>query len=242
MSRHPVVALHSLFFDGSMFDDIAVLTGRAIIAPDHRGQGARSAEAPGDVDALADDVCALVQDLEEPVHLVGSSMGAYVAMVAAARLGDRVRTCTLSAATADAERRPEVFAALVAQLRDPGPAARVDLLAQTMFGSAFLETDGDRCRHWRERFARLEPSVADAAELVFERRDLWDDVRMISAPLRLLAGGLDRAKSPADMQRISDEVGCPPPLVLSRSGHTPFVEQPREVAEALASFWATHEE
>ncbi|RLV57132.1 alpha/beta fold hydrolase [Aeromicrobium phragmitis] len=237
-----MIALHSLFFDGSMFDDVAALTGRPIIAPDHRGQGSRRDEAAVGVDTLADDVCALVEDLEGPVHLVGSSMGAYVAMVAAARLGERVRTCTLSAATADAEQRPEVFAALVAELRDPGPAARVDLITRTMFGAAFLEPGGDRYRRWREHFARLDPAVADAAELVFARRSLWEDVRAVTAPLLLLAGGLDRAKSPADMQRISDEVGCPPPLVFSNSGHTPFVEQPREVAEALASFWTTYEE
>lgn len=239
----PVVALHSLFFDGGMFDDLRDRAGRVVHAPDHRGQGSRRHET-GDlsVHALADDVVELVESLGEPVHLVGSSMGAYVAMATAARVPHLVRSCVLSAATADSEQRPELFADLVAALRTDGPAAMVERLERTMFGSLFVETPSTERDRWRRHFAALDGSVADAAEQVFARPPMWSEVLAIKAPVLLLAGRLDTAKSPEDMQHISDRLGCPPPVVLPQSGHTPFVEQPREVAYALVAFWSAVEE
>ena len=238
----PVVALHSLFFDGTMFDDLRTYTGRQLHAPDHRGQGSRRAEGPAPtLDALADDVVALIEEIGEPVHLVGSSMGAYVSALAAARTPQLVRSCTLSAATGDAEQRPEIFAALVEGLRRDTPAGMVDVLARTMFGETFLASQSTRLHRWLDHFAALDVGIADAAEQVFARRPLWAEIEAITAPLLLLAGREDRAKSPSDMQRIADRTGCPTPTVLGRSGHTPFVEQPIQVAEALAAFWTTTE-
>ncbi|WP_150461543.1 alpha/beta fold hydrolase [Nesterenkonia ebinurensis] len=239
---YPVLGLHSLFFDGKMFDQLSQATGRTVLAPDHRGQGTRSAEEPGTVDELAGDVVGLLDTLPAPVHLVGSSMGAYVAMIVAATKPERVRTCTLSAATADAEQRPEKFDGLVAQLRDKGPAAIVEQIGATMFGNWFLR-QGDAARdYWLEHFASLDTGVGTAAEKVFRRRELWAEVLSIRSPLLLLAGRQDTAKSPADMERISERTGASAPIVFEKSGHTPFVEQPTEVADVLAKFWQHHEE
>ncbi len=239
---YPVVGLHSLFFDGKMFDQLSQDTGRTVIAPDHRGQGTRSAEEPGTVDELAGDIAELLDTMPAPVHLVGSSMGAYVAMIVAATKPECVRTCTLSAATADAESRPEKFEALVTELRDKGPAAMVDQLGATMFGTWFLRY-GDATRdYWLEHFAGLDTGVATAAEKVFRRRELWAEVSSIRSPLLLLSGKQDTAKTPADMERISERTGASAPVVFEKSGHTPFVEQPTEVAEVLEKFWQEHEE
>lgn len=241
VSAAPVVALHSLFFDGFMFADLRERTGRRLLAPDHRGQGTRAAEPAGSIVELADDVERLVDELGEPVHLVGSSMGAYVAIVLADRRPDLVLSCVLSAATAEAEQRPEKFAELVARLRSAGPAAMVDELTHVMFGATFLAADSAEFGHWQTHFADLNPSVADAAEHVFARGDLWAEVQRLRPPLLLLAGRLDQAKPPEDMQRIADRLGCADPIVFERSGHTPFVEQPREVADVLAPFWTTYD-
>lgn len=237
----PVLALHSLLLDGTMFEDLRADTGRRIVAPDHRGQGSRSAEVAGSIEELAVDAERTLDEIGSPVHLVGSSMGAYVAMVVAARHPDKILSCVLSAATADAEQRPEKFADLVHRIRSEGPAQLADELARLMFGEVFVAGDSARFRHWRDRFASRPASVADAVERVAERRDLWCDVENLRVPVLLCAGALDTAKTPADMQRISDRIGCPDPVVFSASGHTPFVEQPREMAGTLAPFWLTHD-
>ncbi len=234
----PVLALHSLFFDGRMFDDLARRTGRVVIAPDHRGQGSR-ADEPGvpSIDVLAADAVVLMEHIGEPVHLVGSSMGAYVAMVVAARRPDLVQSLVLSAATADAERRPELFADLVATLRGRGPAACTDRIAATMFGEPFLADGGEELERWRAIFATRTTAVADAAEQVFARRELWPEMQSVRCPVLLMAGAWDKAKSPDDMSEIAARTGCPEPIVFARSGHTPFVEEPTQVAAVLAPWW-----
>lgn len=238
----PVVALHSLFFDGRMFNDLSRLTRREVHAPDHRGQGSR-AQSPGSptIDRLADDTIVELERLDEPAHLVGSSMGAYVAIVTSARRPDLVRSVVLSAATAGAEMRPELFDSLVADLRETGAEAQVDRIADTMFGQPFIDAAPASLHTWKARFASRAVSIADAAACVFSRRSLWDEAAAIDVPLLLLAGAHDRAKSPADMNAISERVGCAPPVVFHRSGHTPFVEEPEAVSELLASWWARSE-
>lgn len=233
-----VLALHSLFFDGRMFDDLARRTGRDIVAPDHRGQGARVQEPGGlSIDALAADAAAAIERIGEPVHLVGSSMGAYVAIVLAARRPELVQSLVLSAATANAEQRPELFADLVAALRDPGPAACTDRIAATMFGEPFLATGGSELERWRSIFAARSTAVADAAEQVFARRELWPEMASIRCSILLMAGAWDTAKPPAEMAEIAARVGCADPTVFARSGHTPFVEEPEAVAAVLAPWW-----
>lgn len=81
----PVVCLHSLFLDGTMFDGL-VERARGqfrVIRPDFRGQGS-NAPALGDIvtmDDCADDVLALIEAMKlPPVNLVAASMGGDVAV------------------------------------------------------------------------------------------------------------------------------------------------------------------
>src|SRR6476659_7965570 len=101
----PVLLLHSLFFDGSMFDALGarLVDAFRLICPDHRGQGAsRPTRLAPTIDQLCADTLELLErHVRAPAHLVGSSMGAYVAMRVAARAPRWIRTCTLLGWTAE---------------------------------------------------------------------------------------------------------------------------------------------
>ncbi len=236
------VLLHSLFFSGDMFDDVVAELDGAVrsVRPDHRGQGrSAAAGAPLTVDQLTDDVVALVERLDRPVHLVGSSMGAYVATRVAARRPQLVASCALLGCTAGPESRREHFQDLVDGLRAGGPAVMVDRIERTMFGDAYLSrplTDPVRSR-WRRHFRELPPTVADAAEAMFARPGMEDALAALQVPLLLVAGGQDRAKRPADMAAIADQVPGSRLVVLADAGHTPVVEAPRDVAFELRRWW-----
>ena len=81
----PVLCLHSLFLDGTMFGALAAAAaGRyRVIRPDFRGQG-RSAPATGDIvdmEACAADIEALIELMGlKDVNLVVQSMGGDVAL------------------------------------------------------------------------------------------------------------------------------------------------------------------
>lgn len=236
------VLLPSLFFGAPMFEDVAALLPAPwrVICPDHRAQGhSESGTHPPTMAQLAADTEALIQALGDgPVHLVGSSMGGYVAMELASRRPDLLLSCVLSCCTAEAEQQPERFAELEAALRDQGPAALVDGLVGTMFGTHFIEAASPALAHWRRHFASLDARIPDAVHEVFARRSHVQSLAHLTMPVLLFSGALDRAKRPADMQFIADRVPGSRHIVLEASGHTPPIEQPGRFAEALAAFWA----
>lgn len=239
-SGRPVLLLHSLFFDGRMFDALAEELGRGFwfIAPDHRGQGL-SPDGPVDLPSLADDAARVIAErCDGPVDVVGSSMGGYVATHLAARRPELVRSCTLLGGTADAELDPAYFADLERALRtgmDDDVLARIEF---TMFGDDYLGRPADDPVRttWRSRFAELPPRVADAAHAVFARGALHEAFAAVKAPMLLIAGEQDHAKPPVQMQHMADARPGTRLEVLTGVGHTPVVEAPDRVAPLLLDF------
>lgn len=237
----PVVMLHSLFFDSRMFDDVCAWLPAEypVFAIDHRGQGdSERADSAPSIDRLASDVIVLIEQvIGQPVHLVGSSMGGYVAMRVAERRPDLLRSSTWSCCTAHAERQPERFAALEANIRANGTAMLGETLLATMFGERFVTANDARCRHWRAVFESRGPGVADAVHEVFAREGAEAMLANLQMPLLLFSGELDRAKRPADMTYIAERVAGSRHVVLADAGHTPPVESPAIFAAELVRFW-----
>ncbi|CAG7619448.1 alpha/beta fold hydrolase [Leucobacter soli] len=235
------VLVHSLFFDGTMFDDFVAVADLPVryLIPDLRGQG-RSPGGDLSLEALAADVIALVErESSAPVHVVGSSMGGYVATLAAARRPDLFLDCTLLGGTADAELDPDRFAELERAIRTGIDDAVIDRIEHTMFGDDFLarpRTDAIRDR-WRSHFTRLPAGVADAAHEVFARASLHDAVAALTMPVQLIAGQQDHAKEPEQMRRMLPLLADGRLTVLEGVGHTPIVEAPDAVASIVDDFW-----
>lgn len=94
----PVLAVHGITANHRCWPLVAeALPQSRIIAPDLRGRG-RSSTVSGPVGLRqhADDLIAVLDSLETPtVHLLAHSMGAFVAVLMAARYPDRVLSLTL---------------------------------------------------------------------------------------------------------------------------------------------------
>lgn len=97
-SEPAIVILHGLAGSGQEFLPTArALPGRKIILVDQRGHG-RSTRLPSDTsrEAFVNDVVSVIEgEASGPVHLVGHSMGAHTAMLAAAAYPNLVRTLVL---------------------------------------------------------------------------------------------------------------------------------------------------
>jgi pimeloyl-ACP methyl ester carboxylesterase len=97
-SEPAVVILHGLAGSGREFLSTArALSGRKVILVDQRGHGL-STRLPSDTsrEAFVGDVVSVIdREASSPVHLVGHSMGAHTAMLAAAARPDVVRTLAL---------------------------------------------------------------------------------------------------------------------------------------------------
>jgi pimeloyl-ACP methyl ester carboxylesterase len=99
-----VVLLHGGNVASWMWEpQVTLLDDLDLWAPDMPGYGTRSTEVPASLDAVADDVAALVADLapDRQVHLVGLSFGAVAALRVAARHPGLVTSVLASGAVLD---------------------------------------------------------------------------------------------------------------------------------------------
>lgn len=237
---HPVVLLHSLFFDGTMFDAILPrLSDRVTLRPDHRGQGASEAgsEAPT-AERLAHDVLG-VMDAQGvgAIHLVGSSMGGYVALELMRAAPDRVATLTLSCCTCRVEADPARFAGLadrIAAAEGRGLGAELERL---MFADELLRDPAraEARARWLARFDALPEGMDAVVRAIFAHGGWMDLLRGWGGPILAISGAADRAKAPADLAWIARE-GLGRHVVIEAAGHTPAVETPEAFADALAGF------
>ncbi|SPF81513.1 3-oxoadipate enol-lactonase 2 [Pseudoprimorskyibacter insulae] len=243
-SGTPLLCLHSLFFDGRMFQPVValldqMLTARpTVYAPDFRGQGASSM---GDLrplmQTLAKDVLALLdyENLEQ-VHVLGSSMGGYVAMELMRLAPERMSGVVLSCCTGEAEADPARFFQLADRLQHEGAKALTEMLLQTMFGDSFLAANSDLLHLWRKRFSELPPSIAEVVRGVFEHPDYGGTLSGFTKPILSIGGGEDRAKSPANARWIADRASNGTFAVIEKSGHTPPVEAPNVYVDLFTPF------
>ena len=236
----PVILLHSLFFTGEMFGPVATnLSQRyACLAPTFRGQdGAGRGDYAPTIKQLALDVLYWLDEAgSDKMHLVGSSMGAYVAMEILRQRPDQVKTIVLSCCTADVEQDPARFEKLTEFLaKGPGPKTS-GTIAGVMFGEASLDAPNDAVTSWTERFAQTPAAMAEVAECMFAHPAYHDVLVAYDGPALLLAGRQDRAKSPADMARIAASLSQADTHIFETSGHTPAVEVPEQFATRVAMF------
>ena len=250
-ARPPVVFSHGLLWSARLFDpQIAALRGRyRCVAYDHRGQGL-SGPAPGrgpvTIEQCYDDLVALVDQLGAgPVHVVGLSMGGFVAMRLAARRPDLVRSLALLDTSADPE--PEAnrsrYRRLARAVRWFGVRPVADRVIPIMFGRTFL-TDPARAADralWRARLLENRRDVWRAVHGVIDRAGVADEVARITAPTLVVAGDEDVATVPARAARLAALIPRARLTTVPGAGHSSTVEQPARVTALLAEFLAEAE-
>ena len=233
--------LHSLFFDGTMFEEtVQRFAGSHLcIAPDHRGQGASSMGQNAPTMAqLATDIILLLDQLALPrVHLVGSSMGGYVALEIMREHADRVASLTLSCCTGQSEANPERFAALADSFSEPRHPDLPANLVAIMFGRSFVNNQSATFDYWQRKFKQLPNHTEEVVRRVFEHADFRSVLTQINCPTLLIAGAEDRAKRPEDLLWIQQQIPVSADYaVIDDAGHTPAVETPQHYAGLINNF------
>ena len=138
-----LVLSHSLFFDHRMFEAQLKEFSRTyrVIAYDHRGHGlsANAADGRYDMDTMAADVVALIEHLNlGRVHIVGNSMGGFIALRLAARRPDLVCSAAVLGSSAEPEAKAKEYEPLLQLLAQQGGAGTVETLMFVMFGDTTL--------------------------------------------------------------------------------------------------------
>jgi len=243
----PIFFLHGFLFDGRQYEaQVDALRDQyRCVTLDFRGQG-RSSSARGgyQVEQHASDVLAVIRRLDiAPVHLVGLSMGGFVALRIAAREPRLLRSLTLLNTSAAAHPRTKFpkQLALGAVARLAGislPAIRSGVEAE-MYGEVF-RTDPLRAPErevWRQRWAQADRAALVRTLLGFMiRPDIRDELGEVTVPTLVIAGGADASLPARYSWEIQSLITGSRYVELPGIGHSSPVEDPDGVTRVMREF------
>ena len=224
--------------------------GIRTVAFDHRGHGASTAVSTGKgvqaIDELADDVRAVIEDLDlRDLVVVGHSMGGMALLAFAVKhpdvLAARVRGIVLmsTAARLDLHRIPLVpasMAAFAAGFVRSGAWSRSDwstLAARTMFGRDAVPSQIELVRVLLATAA--EETVVACADAV-AHFDVERRLRDITVPALVVVGTADLVTTVRDARRLSRGLVDARLELVPGAGHMLMLERAERVGALLSGF------
>ena len=244
-SGPPIMFSHGLLWSTRMFDaQVATLRSRyRCISWDHRGQGQSDVpklRAISIEDCYADAVALIEQLGVAPVHIVGLSMGGFVAMRLAARRPDLVRSCVLLETSAEAEPAENVpkYRTLNRMAKWFGLRIVANKVMPIMFGTTFLSDPARSVERdvWRERLSRNRRDIWRAVNGVIEREAIMPELGHITAPTLIMVGDEDVATVPLKSERIHAAIRGSKLVRIPHAGHSSSIEQPVHVTAAIEAW------
>jgi pimeloyl-ACP methyl ester carboxylesterase len=235
-SGAPLLYLHGEHDAGDWPDALQRLAGSFdVIAPDHPGFG--GSDLPGWLDDTDDFVCFYLDLLDElgltGVHLVGSSIGGWVAAKLAACNATRLRSLTLVAA-----------AGLYVDDTPPGDIfiwSPDELIGNLYHDQKIAAAEIAKSRAGEDLDLVLKNRFA-AARLGWQPRlhdpDLHKWLHRITLPTLILWGQEDRVLPPTYAAAYAERIAGSRKLILPDCGHLPHRERPAETAAAITKFLA----
>ena len=230
-----VILIHGAAMDGTVWRyqaDALAQQGFNPVAVDLPGHGGSEGEPSVTIKGYAGWLLAYLSVLDEPVHLVGHSLGALVALETAAARPDLVRSITLLGVADRMPVNPDllvgvgaddatVFATMGSWMHARQPAGApewklddtVAILERSRSGIAFADLTA--CNDY--------PGAAGTAATV-------------DVPMLLILGEQDVMTKPSAAEPIEGAAPDARTVVIDGAGHMLFVERPEIVNEALVEF------
>jgi pimeloyl-ACP methyl ester carboxylesterase len=240
----PLLLVHGLGGAAWNFSELAPrLHGRRLIIPDLPGHGASSPLPAPTLTGFAD---VLAEILEEPVDVVGHSMGGVVALRLAERHPSLVRRLVLAATAgiSSSTRMAELTIALIGIVqpgriagRGVGRVARSRLLRTFVFGGFEVANPDLLTERAVHGFLRGPTMHTDAlgAGLALVRDDPRLDLDRVRCPVLILWGARDKQVPLEDGFEYTRRLGAPL-RVIADCGHLLIGERPDVCARAVLEF------
>ena len=230
VSGHAVLLIHGFAGDMSTFAQLGKglsrrgFAARAIDLPAHGKTGQEAST----FDALTEGLCAELNP-QKPVHIVGHSLGAAVAVAAVSKV-DGAASLTLLAPAGLGLKIDAEFISGMAHAHSPGAVAhflrRLSDRADTFSGQMIKDIYADLARH---RLTALSEDICkDGRQTISIRNDLMHLARKI--PIQILVGMEDRIVRWQDTLDVSPAIAL---HIFPRAGHMPHWDAPAETAAII---------
>lgn len=240
-----IVMIHGFTADKDNWGRMALfMRDYHIVALDLLGHGDSSRPADGDysITAQVARVKAFSDALELPkFHLIGNSMGGWIAGVYAAKHSDDLLSVTLldnagveQPEPSDMLQRIEAGNSLPLVIRSPEDA---DLFFEFAFEEPPLMTPGVK-----KAYAERSAEHADLYQHIYEQftsannPDLTPLLSQIGVPVQIIWGDKDRLLDVSSVEVMTPELENETVVIMEDCGHVPMLERPSETAEHLDAF------
>ncbi len=208
-----------------------------VIAYDARGAG-ESEVTPGDYDmeTLTDDLIAVIRELGlGPTLVVGHSMGATLALLAATAAPDDVSAVVAAAMSFGARGIEErtALADLAAAAESTGMADLAPTLATMGTSDSFRQSNPSAYRALAAAIADQQPAGFAARCRALSRFQLEDQLEALVAPVVLIAGDADPLSAPSANRLLAQRLQRATLVELAGCGHEMTLEQPDALLDAI---------
>jgi pimeloyl-ACP methyl ester carboxylesterase len=244
--RPTLLFSHGLLWDTRLYEpQIAHFAEHyRCIAYDHRGQGRSQMDMRRSIDmeTLYQDTVGLIEALSphRPCHMIGLSMGGFVAMRVAARRPELVQSLSLLATQAGPESPEKIKKYQVLNVMARAGAMRTvsSLVMKIMFGEAFLRDNSRRPERqiYQRRLQSLPRQIYRAVNGVIDREAIDRELPRITCPTLVLHGTQDAAISMEKSRTVAALIPDARHREIPDAGHTMTLEAPHRVNQALEEF------
>lgn len=237
--RAPLLFIHAFPLDHAMWQPQmgAFERNRRLIAPDLMGFGRSGAAGHQTLDEHADDLVALLDELQvERAVAVGLSMGGYVAMAMWRRHRERIAALVLAdtrAAADGPDERAAREAAAESVARDGVAALVGGSIGRLLAPSAAPELVRD-VEHMMLRQGKA--GVIAALSAMARRPDSTPDLPAISVPTLVVVGTEDVVTPPEEAEEIAAAVPGAQLKAIPSAGHLSNLEEPGAFNAVLREF------
>lgn len=214
-----------------------------VVVYDNRGVGRSDApEGPYSIAQMADDLAAVLDELGiDRAHVLGASMGGFIAQEFALRYPDRVDRLVLVSTSAGGATHvpmaPEVLAQMMAPPTTNDPRALVASRLPLAFTEAFLADPATVAHLVDQRLERPQPPHAYQAQLMAGATfDAADRVHRITAPTLVAAADGDLVVPVENARRLVAALPCAELRIYPGLGHQFFVEAPEAFNRDVLAF------
>jgi 3-oxoadipate enol-lactonase len=241
-SGTPVALIHGFPLDSRIFAEQANALSRQyrVIRPDLRGFGKSQSGAPFSVASQADDVHALLKEIDAlPCVLGGLSMGGYIALVFARKYGKDLRGLVLidTRCEADTAEGKTGRDKMIQSVREGGAKAAADQMFPKMLAEQNQKSDvGQRARQIME--SQSPQTIEYALAALRDRDDCSTDLPSISVPTLIIVGDHDAITPPDMARKLKAAIPRSTLVEIVGAGHLSTMEKPVEVTAAISKFLA----
>ncbi|MCK1423007.1 alpha/beta fold hydrolase [Bradyrhizobium sp. 182] len=236
----PVVLLHSLLADRTIFDRIVPMLARArrVIVPDLPGFGG-SSSAGATIEEIADRIAGLFDalNLGTGADVLGNGFGGFVASTLAIRHGGKFDRLVLAdTGLTFSPDGKQSFYAMAERVRQAGMGAIIDVAMKRLFPEDFIAAHPEVVAQRRNALLKTNPEFFAEACLALAALDLTSGIVTIRNPTLVVVGELDAATPPEMARALARALPKAELIEIPSCGHAPMAQAPEAFIKTISGF------